>query len=117
MKAVASSRETYDHQAYVDREVTMPRVNPIQVQFPIKFLRDQHVVHKNGDRYQITHTPVTMLIEETGEPAYGYRKYDTLKNECVGPIFVRSQTKMEDGRFKKVDSSYGALYGGETGYW
>jgi hypothetical protein len=57
------------------------------------FGRGDVVTHQKGGHYTIVGTPDTYVIEETGEPAYAYQGKD-------GRIWVRSQTKMEDGRFQ-----------------
>jgi len=58
--------------------------------------RVQHV--KTGGVYAIVMLPHEVTIEATGEPAYGYSAVDA-QDQCVGPMFVRAQSIMEDGRF------------------
>ncbi len=63
----------------------------------MKFRMNQMVRHiKTGRIYQIVGTPSRYRIEATGEPAYAYTSGPT------ADIWVRPQTKMEDGRFVPV---------------
>ncbi len=52
-------------------------------------------VKSNGD-YMILNTDT--VLEATGEPAYAYQKW----GEPDAPIYVRSKSEMEDGRFIKL---------------
>lgn len=74
-----------------------------------KFNLDDHVRHTNGMQYAIVGLPDTYRIEETNEPAYAYRAWDLTAKTLIGPIWVRSQKKMEDGRFTKVSNHYADL--------
>jgi len=56
------------------------------------------VRHKNGDDYIILDTPEFARIEETNEPAYYYTRADGNDKRR----WMRSQTKMEDGRFTLI---------------
>lgn len=64
----------------------------------MKFNLGDTIKHvRSGNVYRITGTPeptdgVRYQIEPTNEPAYAY----TNEN---GVVWIRSQTKMEDGRF------------------
>jgi hypothetical protein len=66
---------------------------------PIQFAEGTCLKHlKTGDLYLITLTPESGLrIEATGEPAYGYRPL-----QDTTPVWVRSQTETEDGRFLQM---------------
>lgn len=60
-----------------------------------KFRKHQLVRHvRTGTVYKILHLPMNTRLEAMNEPAYAY--YDVAKN---GPIWVRAQVEMEDGRF------------------
>lgn len=62
-----------------------------------KFHRAQIVRHlKTATLYRIVHTPDICRIEATNEPAYAYQP----KGFVEGPIWVRPQAEMEDGRFE-----------------
>lgn len=66
---------------------------------PFKFYLGQSVMHVGtGGSYVITTLPDKAVIEESWEPAYGYRP------KSGGPEIFRSQEKMEDGRFAKRES-------------
>ena len=62
------------------------------------FRRKQLVRHKaSGGIYRIIYEPARCRIEASGEPAYAYRDL-----ERRGPVWVRAQTIMEDGRFEPL---------------
>lgn len=62
--------------------------------YPLKFTLDDKVFHpKTKGTYVVTGLPGDYYIEATGEPAYAYRSL------TGGPVFVRAQRIMEDGRF------------------
>lgn len=63
-----------------------------------RFKKRALVVHvKTNTLYRILHTPKRAKIEATGEPCYVYVKH--VSDDQGAPIWVRSQTEMEDGRF------------------
>lgn len=68
----------------------------VPVIYPSKFGKDDTVRHQKGGLYSIVMLPSTLIIEETGEPAYAYRSHHDSR------VWVRSQKKMEDGRFQLV---------------
>ena len=76
-----------------------------------KFVLNDHVKHTKGMQYCIVGLPTDYRIEETNEPAYAYRAWDPNAKTLIGPIWIRSVTKMEDGRFTKVSNHYADLYG------
>lgn len=59
------------------------------------FKRNDLVNHYKGGKYAIMGTPDEYVIEATREPAYAYRSI----TYPLGPIVIRSQKEMEDGRF------------------
>lgn len=62
---------------------------------PFLFPLGTHVRHKKtGGIYSIVLTPTVGRLEATNEPAYSYTSVDG------GPVWHRSQTEMEDGRFE-----------------
>lgn len=73
------------------QKITIPVTRP-------KFGMDSEVQHQKGGLYTIVGLPTEIIIEETGEPAYAYQGSD-------GRVWIRSQTKMEDGRFRLSASS------------
>lgn len=75
------------------------------------FALGDHVKHTKGMTYRIVGLPSEYRIEETNEPAYAYRAWDPKAKTLIGPIWVRSAAKMEDGRFTRVPTSYVDLYG------
>jgi hypothetical protein len=69
---------------------------------PFKFARFEHVKHYKGGTYEIVGLPDEYVIEETREPAYAYR---SVTHDSPLKI-IRSQSKMEDGRFTTVPSHH-----------
>lgn len=72
----------------------------------MRFKRKQRVRHvATGAVYRIIHTPSICRLEATNAPAYAYTLADEglLLNKGVpGPLWVRAQAEMEDGRFEEV---------------
>lgn len=59
----------------------------------MRFYQGQVVRHvKTGGEYKIVGTPRRFRVEATNEPAYAYKG-------SAGPIWIRPQAEMEDGRF------------------
>ena len=65
------------------------------------FRNGEHVTHvKSGDVYVVVGTPSDgYMIEETLEHAYCYKKLKPKNIAEMNRKWIRSQTKMEDGRF------------------
>jgi hypothetical protein len=65
------------------------------------FRNGEHVTHvKSGDVYVVVGTPSDgYIIEETLEHAYCYKKLKPKNIAEMNRKWIRSQTKMEDGRF------------------
>lgn len=61
------------------------------------------LVHRNGDNYRVLGLPDLYYIEETGKPAYAYRKL-AHDGSLVGKIWIRAQDLTEDGRFQTLES-------------
>jgi hypothetical protein len=59
---------------------------------------------KSGGLYVIALLPDLVKVESTAEPAYGYRALSS-NGAVSGPLWVRSQTEMEDGRFELVSEN------------
>lgn len=70
---------------------------------PIKFSIGEIVVHKNGGNYSILGLPDLYRLEESGKPAYAYRKL-AHDGSLVGSIWIRAQDVMEDGRFTSLSA-------------
>lgn len=69
---------------------------------PIKFSLGEIIVHRNGDSYRVQGLPDLYRVEETGKPAYAYRKL-AHDGSLVGSIWIRAQDVTEDGRFKTLE--------------
>lgn len=72
----------------------------VPVIYPSKFGMDDVVRHQKGGLYSIVMLPSILIIEETGEPAYAYKSHRDSR------VWVRSQRKMEDGRFQLVKRAW-----------
>ena len=73
-----------------------------------------HIV--SGREYAILKMPDDVILEHNGELAYAYQNINN--RVAAGPVFVRAAHEIEDqDRFRLLPSSYGDVYGGETGYW
>ena len=71
---------------------------------PFKFAVNQVIIHKGGDSYVVTGLPDEYRIEESGEPAYAYRKLGPDGQYPIGCKWIRAQSVMEDeGRFMATD--------------
>ena len=70
------------------------------VQTTYKFQPGTTLKHvKTGSEYVVMLTPDQLRLESTSEPAYAY----TALAEHEGPMWVRGQAEMEDGRFVEVE--------------
>lgn len=78
--------------------------------FPLMFDIHSVVYHIKNPKvyYEIISVPTTNYLEATGEPAYGYREIVLNKGglwQTSLKKWNRSQSEMEDGRFRLVDSA------------
>ena len=90
----------------VIRNVYDPRKKEIPPYKAPLFRNGEHVTHaKSGESYVVVGTPSDgYIIEETLEHAYCYKKLRPRNPAEMNRKWIRSQTKMEDGRF--VSESY-----------
>lgn len=76
---------------------------------PFKFKHGDVIIHAKTLRpYTVCGLPDEYLIEETWEPAYAYRTFSQIGGvKSIGPKIIRSQAKMEDGRFDTLKEIVG----------